>query len=128
MEILMFCVQQKQNQMNLFPIISSYISIISPYILDVTDNKGGLMVFVKLHIPLRRLNDFRIPSSIQILPFEIDLRKKETVRCINLQDCIPEFSRILLNLVWKKLSFLVILTQKQKIAYVLQYDKTEYTF
>ena len=62
--------------MNLFPIISSYISIISPYILDVTDNKGGLMVFVKLHIPLRRLNDFRIPSSIQILPFEIDLRKK----------------------------------------------------
>ena len=95
----MFCVQQKQNQMNLFPIISSYISIISPYILDVTDNKGGLMVFVKLHIPLRRLNDFRIPSSIQILPFEIDLRKKETVRCINLQDCIPEFSRILLNLV-----------------------------
>ena len=76
MEILMFCVQQKQNQMNLFPIISSYISIISPYILDVTDNKGGLMVFVKLHIPLRRLNDFRIPSSIQILPFEIDLRKK----------------------------------------------------
>ena len=72
----MFCVQQKQNQMNLFPIISSYISIISPYILDVTDNKGGLMVFVKLHIPLRRLNDFRIPSSIQILPFEIDLRKK----------------------------------------------------
>ena len=128
MEILMFCVQQKQNQMNLFPIISSYISIISPYILDVTDNKGGLMVFVKLHIPLRRLNDFRIPSSIQILPFEIDLRKKETVRCINLQDCIPEFSRILLNLVWKKLSFLVILIQKQKIAYVLQYDKTEYTF
>ena len=94
----MFCVQQKQNQMNLFPIISSYISIISPYILDVTDNKGGVMIFVKLHIPLRRLNDFRIPSSIQILPFEIDLRKK-TVRCINLQDCIPEFSRILLNLV-----------------------------
>ena len=62
--------------MNLFPIISSYISIISPYILDVTDNKGGVMIFVKLHIPLRRLNDFRIPSSIQILPFEIDLRKK----------------------------------------------------
>ena len=72
----MFCVQQKQNQMNLFPIISSYISIISPYILDVTDNKGGVMIFVKLHIPLRRLNDFRIPSSIQSLPFEIDLRKK----------------------------------------------------
>ena len=76
MEILMSCVQQKQNQMNLFPIVSSYISIISPYVLDITDDKGGLMVFVKLHIPLRRLNDFKIPSSVQILPFEINLEKK----------------------------------------------------
>ena len=29
-----------------FPIISSYVSIFSPYILHITDNKGGLMVFV----------------------------------------------------------------------------------
>ena len=27
------------------------MSIISPYILDITENKGGLMVFVKSHIP-----------------------------------------------------------------------------
>ena len=62
--------------MSFFPIISSYISIISPYILDITENKGGLMVFVKLHIPSRRLNEFKIPSNIQIIPFEINLRKK----------------------------------------------------
>ena len=32
------------------------------------------MVFVKSHIPLRRLNNFKVPSSIQIIPFEINLR------------------------------------------------------
>ena len=52
--------------MNLFPIISSYISIISPYILDIADNKGCLMVFVKLHTPQRRLYDFKMPCNIQI--------------------------------------------------------------
>ena len=77
MEILICCVQQKQNQMNLFPIISSYISIISPYKLDITDNKGGLMVFVKSHIPSRRFNDLKTPSNIQIMPFEINLSKQK---------------------------------------------------
>ena len=75
--------------MTLFPVISSYINIISPYILDITENKGGLMVFVKSHIPSRRLNEFKIPSNIQIIPFEINLRKKMVI-CINLQHSIPE--------------------------------------
>ena len=73
MEILIFCVEQKRNQMNLFPVINSYISIISPYILNITENKSGLMVFVKSHIPSRRLNGFKIPSNIQIIPFETNL-------------------------------------------------------
>ena len=78
MEILIFCVQQKRNQINLFPIISSYISIISTKILsDITENKGGLMVFVKSHIPSRSLNDFKIPSNVRIIPFEINLRNKK---------------------------------------------------
>ena len=63
--------------MNLFPIISSYGSIISPYRLNITENKGGLMVFVKSHIPSRRLNDFKIPSNIQIMPFKINLRNEK---------------------------------------------------
>ena len=46
---------------------------ISPYILDITDNKGDLMVFVKSHIP-SKLNHFKIPSNIQIIPFEINFR------------------------------------------------------
>ena len=63
--------------MNLFPIIISCISIFSPYILNITENKGGLMVFVKSHIPLRRLKDFKVPSNIQVMPFEINLRKEK---------------------------------------------------
>ena len=35
------------------------------------------MIFVKLHIPLRRLNDFKSPSNMQIIPFEINLRKEK---------------------------------------------------
>ena len=46
-----------------------------PYRLDITDKKGVLMVFVKSHIPSRRLNDFKISSNIKIIPFEINLRK-----------------------------------------------------
>ena len=47
------------------------------YRLDITDRKGGLMVFVKPHIPSRRLNDFKVPSNIQIIPFEINLRREK---------------------------------------------------
>ena len=35
------------------------------------------MVFVKSHIPSRRLNHFKIPSNTQIIPFEINLRKEK---------------------------------------------------
>ena len=59
------------------------------------------MVFFKSHIPSGRLNDSKIPSNIQILPFEINLRKKF------LQGSIPgkqlfslvsdKYVRILLN-------------------------------
>ena len=48
-----------------------------PYRLYITDKKGGLMVFVKSRIPSRRLNDFKIPSNVQITPFEINLRKEK---------------------------------------------------
>ena len=45
--------------------------------LDITDKKGGLVVFVKSHILSRRLSDFKIPSNVQIIPFEINLRKEK---------------------------------------------------
>ena len=56
-------------------------------ILHIIDNKGGLRVFVKSHIPSRRLNDFKSPSNI---PFENKPQKRKIVSCINLQRSIPE--------------------------------------
>ena len=35
------------------------------------------MVFVKSNIPSRRLNDYKIPPNIQIIPFEKNLRKEK---------------------------------------------------
>ena len=35
------------------------------------------MVFVKSQIPSRRLNGLKIPSNIQIIPFEINLRTEK---------------------------------------------------
>ena len=48
-----------------------------PYRLDIIDKKGGLMIFVKSHIPSRKLNNFKITSNIQIISFEINLRKEK---------------------------------------------------
>ena len=68
-------ISRKDIRLIFFPIISSYISIISPYIVHIIGNKGGLMVFVKS--PSRGFNDYKIPSNIQIIPFEINLRKEK---------------------------------------------------
>ena len=74
-----------------------HISIISLYIPDIAENKGGLMIFIKSHILSRRLNNLKIPSNIpQIIPFEINLRKK-MLSCSNLQRSIPE-KQMLTNL------------------------------
>ena len=51
--------------------------MIRRYILDIKESKGSLMVFVKSHIPSRRLHDFKIPSNIQIIPSAINLRKEK---------------------------------------------------
>ena len=85
------CIAEKKSDES-FPIFSLYISIIRPNILDIKDSKGvkfvkGVKVskgvrFVKSHIPSRRLNDFKIPSNIQIIPFEINFRKKCLVASI----------------------------------------------
>ena len=49
----------------------------SPYRLDVNDRSGGLLVYVKDHIISKQLNKFMIPEGIQVIPFEINLRKSK---------------------------------------------------
>ena len=48
-----------------------------PYRLDISDRKGGLLVYIKSHLPSRLLKNFDIPSNIQIIPFELNLRKEK---------------------------------------------------
>ena len=46
-----------------------------PYRLDVSDQSGGLLTFVRNDIPSRKLTDFKLPKDIQIIPVELNLRK-----------------------------------------------------
>ena len=47
------------------------------YRLDISDRKGGLLVYIKSHLQSRLLKNFDIPSNIQIIPFELNLRKEK---------------------------------------------------
>ena len=47
------------------------------YRLDISGRKGGLLVYIKSHLPSRLLKNFDIPSNIQIIPFELNLRKEK---------------------------------------------------
>ena len=48
-----------------------------PFRLDISDRKGGLLVYVKSYLPSRLLKSFDIPNDIQIIPFELNLRKEK---------------------------------------------------
>ena len=45
--------------------------------LDLLDRSSGLLVYVKSYIPSRKLIKFKTPSTIQELPFEINLRRQK---------------------------------------------------
>ena len=49
----------------------------SPYRLDINSRSGGLLVYVNEDIPSRRLNQLKIPSDIQLIPIEINLKKQK---------------------------------------------------
>ena len=48
-----------------------------PYRLDVSNRSGGILVYVKSSIPSRRLSCENLCDSIQVVPFEINLRKEK---------------------------------------------------
>jgi len=60
-----------------FPISSFQLhNFKSPYRLDITDQSGGILVFVRSNIPSRQLTNYKYPKDIQIIPMEINLRKR----------------------------------------------------
>ena len=79
-----------------------------PYRTGISDRKGGLLIYIKSHLPSRLLKTFDIPSNIQIIPFELNLRKEKwMLMCIyrppsqnkqyflgNLSEIIDHFSSI----------------------------------
>ena len=48
-----------------------------PYRLDKSKNSGGLMVYIKSHIPSRILSDFLLPKDFQAIPFEISFKNRK---------------------------------------------------
>ena len=48
-----------------------------PYRLDVTDKQGGLLVYIKSHLPSKPLSTHNISNDIQVIPFELNLRKEK---------------------------------------------------
>ena len=48
-----------------------------PLRLDVSGRGGGLLVFTKSHLPTRKLTKLKIPMNIQIIIFELNLRKEK---------------------------------------------------
>ena len=47
----------------------------TPYRLDASSTSGGVLVYVNENIPSRPLLKLTLPSDIQLIPFELCLRK-----------------------------------------------------
>ena len=61
---------------NTFPVSQFYVPGYSvPYRIDHTENGGGIMLYVKKHIPCRILSKFTLEKEIESFAIEINLRK-----------------------------------------------------
>ena len=48
-----------------------------PLRLDINHQSSGLLVYIKASLPSKILSKFKLPIDIQIIPFEINLRKEK---------------------------------------------------
>ena len=48
-----------------------------PLRLNISDKSGGLLVYVRSYLLSRQLTKFEIPSDIQAVPFEVNIRKEK---------------------------------------------------
>ena len=46
-----------------------------PLRMDVSSRRGGLLVYIKSSLPSKMLTKFKLPNNIQIIPFELNLKK-----------------------------------------------------
>ena len=47
------------------------------YRLDVTDKQAGLLVYIRSHLPSKPLSTHNISNDIQVIPFEVNLKKEK---------------------------------------------------
>ena len=47
-----------------------------PIRLDVTSTGAGMLVYIKCSLPSRIMPNFKLPKNIQVIPFELNLRKE----------------------------------------------------
>ena len=48
-----------------------------PYRFDVSSTKGGLLVYVNKNIPSKYLRSFHLPTDIQVIPIEVNLKQRK---------------------------------------------------
>ena len=46
-------------------------------VLDISDKQGGLLIYIKPHLPSRLLSNHISPKDIKAIPFELNLRKEK---------------------------------------------------
>ena len=45
--------------------------------LDITSKRGGMVVYIKSSLPSRIISNSKLPKNIQVIPFELNLKKKK---------------------------------------------------
>ena len=46
-----------------------------PIRLDITSKRGGMLIYIRFSLPSRLMSNFKIPKNIQVIPFELYLKK-----------------------------------------------------
>ena len=49
----------------------------NPYRLDISNKQGGLLIYIKAHLPSRLLSNHISPKDVQAIPFELNLREEK---------------------------------------------------
>ena len=66
-----------ETKIESFPTAQFLLPGYKPYRLDISDKQGGLLIYVKAHLPSRLLSNLISPKDIQAVPFELNLRKEK---------------------------------------------------
>ena len=48
-----------------------------PMRLGIASKSSGMLVYIKSSLPSRIMSNFKLPENIQVIPFELNLRKEK---------------------------------------------------